>query len=93
MRATPNTHTMLTLLIYQYLDPSIAQRMAGGRLKCVFGCAYPFNQKLKLFSKESRYGLVRWAHDGSWVQNPILDFATLLYLCFVDSFRNYNATA
>ena len=84
---------MLTLLIYQYLNPSITQRTVGERLKCVFGCPDRFNPKLKILSKESRYGLVRWAHDGSWVKNPILDFATLLYLCFVDSFRNYNATA
>ena len=62
---------MLALLIYQYLNPSkpsgrwVAEMRLGG--------PDPFNQKLKLFSKESRYGLVRWAHDGSWVQNPILD--------------------
>jgi hypothetical protein len=73
VRATPNAHTMLTLLIYQYLNPSIAQRTVGGRVKCVFGGPDPFNPKLKLFSKESRYGLVRWADDGSWVQSPILD--------------------
>ena len=84
---------MLTLLIYQYLNPSITQRTVGERLKCVFGCPDPFNQKLKLFSKESRYGLVCWAHDSSWVQNPILDWADLLYLCFVDSLRNYNTIA
>jgi len=75
MRATPNAdaHDNLTLLIYHYLNASIAQRTGGGRLKCVFGGPDPFNPKLKIFSQESRYGLVRWAHDGSWVQNPILD--------------------
>ena len=64
---------MLTLLIYKYLNPSIAQRTVGGRAEMRLGGPDPFNPKLKIFSQESRYGLVRWAHDGSWVQNPILD--------------------
>ena len=48
----------------------------------------PLNPRLKNFSKESHYGLVGWAHHGSWCRNPKLDFVGRLYFCFVDVLHN-----